>query len=375
MRHFVIAVLLFVLVAPAVPQTREDITVEVINVPVYVYTGTTAVTGLTRDDFELRVNGKPQPIDYFDVMDLAQPVVRPNAPASIAEQRRLFLLLFDMTFTSPERLLRGQRAAAAMVAHKSPADAYAVVAFTPSRGMDLLLQFTSDSEAIIGTVTTLRPRTAEVAARESAMEHHEPAIVATIDIPTQGDGSARGNRAEGEIAEGTPVSRELAKEPVRRLAERGLEGLAEIASALKKIDGFNKHVILISEEFRGGGSSSYMNELVTTMQRTFQDANAFLHGLDPAGVRYTYNQKNRSFTVASGDALRELSSGTGGQWLHNTNDLAGALINVSDIHRRAYVLGFTPRAPRRGHNTIEVRVKKLPKHARIAYRRGFSSAR
>lgn len=370
MRPF-IALLLALLLAllAAVPlhaQTREEITVEVVNVPVYIYEGTRPVQGLTANDFELLVNGKPQPFEYFDVVDLGEPAARPGAPAGVAEQRRLFLLLFDMTFTSPERIIRGQRAATALVEQKAPADAFAVATFSRARGMELLMQFTTESEAILATVLTLRPRTAEVATQETVMEGREPAVVAFLDLPPQVE-PGRGVQGEGEIAQGTPLSVELARAPIERLAELGVEGLAEMAEALRKIDGFNKHVILISEGLRTGGSSR-MIPLIEQMQRTFQQGNAFLHALDSAGLRH-------SFKAGGGDSLRELAVGTGGQWLHNTNDLAGSLISLSETYRRAYILGFRPRSPRDGHNSIVVRVKNLPRGAHVVYRRGFSAGR
>lgn len=350
-----LALLLALLAAvPVHAQTREEITIEVVNVPVYIYQGTKPVQGLTAANFELLVNGKPQTFDYFDVMDLGEPAARPGAPAGVAEQRRLFLLLFDMTFTSPERIVRGQRAAVALVEQKAPADAFAVARFSKTNGMELLLQFTTEREPILGTILTLRPRTAEIAGAESVMDTHEPAIVATLDVENP-----------GESAGPTPLSEELAKAPIQRLAELGVEGLAEMAEALRKIDGFNKHVILFSEGFRTGGSSR-MIPLIEEMQETFQEANTFLHALDSAGLRH-------SFKAGAGDSLRELAAGTGGQWLHNTNDLAGSLINLSETYRSAYILGFRPRAPRAGHNSIVVRVKNLPRGARVVYRRGFSA--
>jgi len=326
----VILVLAMLAAVPLHAQTREEITVEVVNVPVYIDQGTKPVQGLTAKDFELLVNGKPQPFEYFDVLDLGEPSARPD-------QRRLFLLLFDMVFTSPERLLRGQRAAAALVEQKAPADAFAVATFTKTNGIELLMQFTTEREPILGTVLTLRPRTVEPATR-----------IAEVDVDE----------------DDTSVSAEMARAPIQRLAELGVEGLAELAAALQKIDGFNKHVILISEEFRTG-TSARMIPLVQEMQRTFQHANTFLHALDAAGLRHT-------FKSGSGDALRELAVGTGGQWLHNSNDLARSLLDLSETYRRAYILGFRPRAPREGHNSIVVRVKNLPRGARVIYRRGFS---
>ena len=58
--------ILSLLVAGANAQTREEVTVQLIDVPVYVFSRGKPIRNLTKDDFELFVNGKPQAIDYFD---------------------------------------------------------------------------------------------------------------------------------------------------------------------------------------------------------------------------------------------------------------------------------------------------------------------
>ena len=65
-----VALILFALSLSAQPL-REVTTVEVVEVPVYITTSGAPLTGLTLDHFRLFVNGKPQSIDYFDVVDFA----------------------------------------------------------------------------------------------------------------------------------------------------------------------------------------------------------------------------------------------------------------------------------------------------------------
>ena len=221
--------------------------------------------------------------------------------------------------------------------------------------MEIQLQFTSDREAILGTIATLNAA-------------HDPAIVAAIDLPPDVAGSG------GEITQNTSLSRDLSAEPLRRLAELHVEGLNDIGGALRKIEGFNKHVILLSEGFRGASAPRIVS-MIEKMQQNFHGANAFLHTLDTAGLRFTYNQSRRTFDVGAGDSLRQLSTATGGQWMHNSNDLAGALTKLTETYRRAYILGFRAKSAREGHNSIVVRVKKLPRGAHVSYRQGFVAVR
>ena len=54
--------ILFLVAVPVFAAHREVQNVEVVQVPVYVSTARGVVTGLTKDNFELFVNGKPQAI-------------------------------------------------------------------------------------------------------------------------------------------------------------------------------------------------------------------------------------------------------------------------------------------------------------------------
>ncbi|HYU26944.1 MAG TPA: hypothetical protein VEO74_17170 [Thermoanaerobaculia bacterium] len=86
---------------PLFAAHREVQNVEVVQVPVYVSTARGVVTGLTRDNFELFVNGQPRPFDYFDVIDFAKiaPLATPAAPID-PRQRRLYVLLFDLYYAT-----------------------------------------------------------------------------------------------------------------------------------------------------------------------------------------------------------------------------------------------------------------------------------
>ena len=63
----------------ATGQVRENMTVEVVQVPVYVTTSDgKPVTGLKKEAFQLSVDGHPQAIDYFDTFDFAAAASEPQ---------------------------------------------------------------------------------------------------------------------------------------------------------------------------------------------------------------------------------------------------------------------------------------------------------
>src|ERR1700682_12627 len=88
-------------------QHREQTTVEVVQVPVYVSASGVAMTGLAKDDFELYVNGKRETSAYSDVIDFATGGKSEEAPAATdgpaaapdVRQRRLYVLLFDLVYS------------------------------------------------------------------------------------------------------------------------------------------------------------------------------------------------------------------------------------------------------------------------------------
>src|SRR5437763_13817454 len=102
MRRLACIVFLLVLAAAAVAQVRESVTVEVVEVPVYITTADgKPIRGLTKDAFELSIDGKRTPIDYFDEVDFTAPAAgaAQTAPAvRPLRERRLYLLLFDLSF-------------------------------------------------------------------------------------------------------------------------------------------------------------------------------------------------------------------------------------------------------------------------------------
>ena len=124
------ALLVLLFVAPSLlAQTqRETLTIEVVDVPVYVAKNGEPVRDLTRDNFKLFVNGKPQTIEYFDVVDSigVKEEQQKLPPEQRFRERRLFLLVFDLMFTEPARTARAQKAALTMIDEASPNDTFAI---------------------------------------------------------------------------------------------------------------------------------------------------------------------------------------------------------------------------------------------------------
>lgn len=366
--------LVFVGVLLALPlaaqQLRESVTVEVIDVPVYVTRANAPVDGLTRDDFELYVNGKRQPIEYFDSLTA-------DAPATLRE-RRLFLLLFDIAFTHPHSLLRAQRAAAEAMAKAGPADYFAVATYSARRGVRFAVPFTRDHAALTRAVASLS---------ESGSGDPLSIVMTSAERETFGEWSAAvSDRVDGETL------RDMTRARTIRAAEEQVLDLGDLAERLAPLDG-EKHVVLLSEGFDGrvpqqsdvrvmtfnqqrelgqprlsaivGRSWDHTLHMhIERMHQGFQRANVLLHSIDVEGL---------TNTRMTNDALGFLAEGTGGQFLTGRNDLGRALNDLSGELARGYRLGFRVRDARSDYNTIRVKVREPrgTRGTRVNYRRGF----
>src|SRR4029077_19028538 len=159
MRRCVAPVLLLLAAVALIAASRETHTVEVVQVPVYVTRGGTSIAGLTRDNFELFVNGKPRSFEYFDVVDFGAGGGRVGsdaAPPRDVRQRRLYVLLFDLVYSSPKSLARARVAAAGCVARVGDADAFAVGTYSARQGIQLLVPFTRDRVPVRRAIQTLK---------------------------------------------------------------------------------------------------------------------------------------------------------------------------------------------------------------------------
>jgi VWFA-related protein len=364
-------------------QLIDSVTVEVVDVPVFVSRNGAPVEGLTREDFELYVNGKRHPIDYFDVGSS-----RAVKEAGDLRERRLFLLLFDLAFTDVHSLGRAQKAALTLAAQAPAGDLFAVGTYSARRGVRIASPFTRNQVALsraIGSLASTRSgdplalvmTRAEVIHAE-AMRPPEPVDVIGDELP--GNVGRMANAAQEDIAYTV----------AHRSMENQVLDLSDLAARLASLQG-QKHVVLLSNGFdgrnrrdtirvawvptnfetyqggvspalEGAGLGGTVMKSVQQLGRSFQASDVFLHTVDVEGVS----------TLDGNQALFTLARRTGGQFIHNENNLGSALARLSANLSHSYVLGFVPRNEGGDANRIEVRVRNA-RGARVDHRRGFSS--
>ena len=370
----------------AAQPLREVTTVEVVEVPVYVTAGSVPLTGLTREHFQLFVNGKPQSIDYFDVVDFAGLSAE---EAQNPRQRRLYFLLFDLN-SDPHALGRARKAVDEFVQQAGPADVFAVATLGTRQGLNVVTPFTRDRDMIRHAVRNLR------------VENGDPLRLAYVpqgdtlsDDPSRlGDSSLADEMLDG-------MMKELSDEPAKRQVLGTIGLLDQLARQLAPLEG-HKHVVLLSTGFdvsphldiprvrqiadvHQGPMMDLSSPITAKMQYSragapkirgrfmqalqdltaqYSSASVFLDAIDIAGLRATWEGGNK-------DALYLLART--GQVVSNRNDLGDAIRYLTDRQRVVYVLGFRAQAARK-NNKIRVELVNVPGNPRVSHRRSFSSS-
>jgi VWFA-related protein len=394
---------LSIVAATAAAQTHESITVQVFDVPVYVFSDGKPIRNLTKDDFQLFVNGKPQTIDYFDPIDFSPvaataPDVKSAPPAANPRERRLFLLLFDLVYNRPVAFHRARAAAAQMVDRALPQDFFGV-AISTSRGAKFIIPFTHDRDVIRRALLKLSPSNAHDSLAISITDAERDSAEAWLSNAT---GAGRG-KDEDSMPEIMAAFGAEEQQRSKNVAQAQLEDVAAIAARLGGLEGY-KHVVLFSEGFSanlfnaGNGRDPSMVNTLQSMAESFHAAGALFHTVDlgPVGIddlimgkpATTYSSSPsaallsnagfprtavRQFDDSRDQTLAMLARETGGRFLHWTNDFSAALADLSTTVGAGYRLGFRPVNPHQGENAIDVKVKNVPHGTTLSFRNGFSS--
>jgi VWFA-related protein len=362
MKLAALAALLFLAPVTVSGQRFDDtLTVNVVEVPVYVERFGVPVAGLTRDDFELFVDGRPQPIESCDVVEEgAAEALRAESSSGPAElkRRRLVVLLFDIGGSSTYALHRARQAAIQFVAESASGDAYAVATIART-GVRFVVPFTEDRVAVQRAIGTL--------ARSRAAD---PFHVATLDAERTVWGTGSG----GAGARGWLPDAELARRDAE-LEERFLQDwlfaddLADLADQLAPLSGI-RHVVLLSER-EGVPDPRRLVEPAARVHERYRAAGVVLDAVDirrprvPGGMASDAGPSQRAPSLLLSDFLYALALDTGGA-------VDASLRNLQQRNRVTYVLSFRPPETRAKTSSIRVRVKDRPLFTEVRYRRTYT---
>lgn len=391
-------VLLAAISAPA--QVRETIHISVVEVPVTVTDRSgNSVRGLTAENFELYDDGRKRPIESFEQIDFASAEsVAATSPLNPAA-RRSFMLLFDLSFSSPSAVARAQRAGRDFVKRMvQRGDRVAVATIDVHLGFRFLTSFTTDRALIAAAIDD--PRNFRGVDPLQIAGNFASAVPA---LSTYGEVEGGSNFAsEGPMID---IMRNAGRQDDsynRTKIDRQMELLTALGKTLRSVSG-QKHVVLLSEGFnprliqgrepaarpeqlverlaieRGEiwkadpddqyGSATSLS-LLERMAQMFRRSDVELHAIDIRGLRVDSDVQTGAGRK-SNEGLSLLARSTGGQIFDNSNDLNAEFRRVLARHDVVYVLGFRAPTSQPGRfHKLRVRLVNAP-GARGSHRTGY----
>jgi VWFA-related protein len=379
--------------------------VEVVAVPVFVTDKAgKAVAGLTAADFEVEDQGKKVPIVAFQAVDVTSATPAAEAGALVqAAARRQFLLLFDLTFSTPSGIMKARDAAVRFVRESlAPSDLAAAATFGQA-GVRVLVGFSSDREQVVRAIDSL-------GMTETQRLRDPLGIAYELGAPPEGPGLAPG-AGEGKDQMMLEELRSLAQQMSR--AEQGLYrqrvdsflgGLGNLARMLGSVQG-RKQVILLSAGFDssilGGAqgqeavnnsnavvegrlwdvqSDRYFGDSTArdTLDRLFNTlaaSDTVIHGVDVAGLAAGGSVDEAVPGGRSGggrDTVAQFAANTGGRFVKDANDLRAGLGEVLDASRYYYVVAFQPVDPDKKRDRLrKLKIRVNRDGLEVSHRRGY----
>jgi VWFA-related protein len=385
--------------------------VNLVPVTVVVRDAAGRATGnLTKGDFRLTDNGKPQLISRFSVENPSKPVVleqettdpdapKPAAGSSLLIATRFVAYLFDDVHAKWEDLARTRDAAARQIATSLLATDRAAIYTTSGQTM---LEFTGDQAQLQETLLRLQPRPiaggavsnfdcprvsyymADLLINREDREAWQTATAETyscanLDPATTPASVVRSmvqTTASSALSSGsheTHVSLDMLGKVVRRIsAMPGQRSIILASPGFLTLDLHQEVSDVVSRAIRAKVIIGALDARGLWTDPGFSAADA-----TPGGGPNVLMAKGRIShfeAQAQEEVLAEFAASTGGTFIHNTNDLAAGFKRLASAPEFVYVLGFTPtnlKSDGKLHNLKIVLVSKDSKGLTLQARRAY----
>lgn len=375
------------------------------------------VDNLTQDQFELLVDGKPQPVSFFERVYTGSPIAAtpvgktggikatPTTPAaeSIPETGRTLLFFLDDWHLSADSTNR-TRAALSSLIEKSMGVNDRGAIFTATRQLGFLQQLTDNKAVLRLAVARLKftnetvqdlARPAMNEAQAVEIEQNDPDLLgAFVDSTVAAEGLA--NDAQGR-AMAEQIVRHRAGDIARMSAEitsRSLTALANVVQSCTALPG-HKMIYFLSDGFVLQPQRDDVAYRIQQVTDAAARAGIVIYTLDTRGLVVGLpnaasppifatpmpprdaasggsiaapepaGRLERGFSdvLAYQDGLNALASDTGGRFMKNNNALDEAIVEGLEETSRYYLLGWhvDPDKLQPGHlSPIRVSIKNRP---------------
>lgn len=408
------------LFAQVTDETFEETTdVLEVEVPVNVISKDgTPVRGLSMDDFTLLDEGEKREIVGFRVVDLD--VVEPNQTRIEIERavpsaaRRHFLLLFDLSFSTPTAVIRAREAARDFVLQQlHPTDLVGVAMHTIETGGRLLVTFTPDRAQVLRAIDTLGVPQFLQQARSDPLRFliEDPKGSGFQSSQVSNDNPALRGNQNSLIEHLRVIANEMAK--TEKSFDRGRvsswsRSMGGLARLMDNITG-RKHVVYFTQGWDGtllfgrtpSANDSEFQEDMEALQRgrswavdtdnmygntslqgdmadlieQFRRADCVLQTVDISGLTAdpANVERDRQATRA---AFFYLSNDTGGALFQDANNFGDQLGEILERSSVTYLLTFRPDEIEYDGEFRDLKVKvDGAKGGRVSHREGYYAPR
>lgn len=361
---------------PYAPQDPNAIRVKATMVDVNVVVRDShgqAISGLTRDDFEIYDQGKKQKVTMFTPELAHPPVVQVQAalttaaapevptPAPPSAPARYLGFYFDDTDMTMSQLVYVRKAAEVFVRNTMD-ETDRVAVFTSSA--TVTQQFTSNKQQLLDAIAKLLSHThGQSASGCPVMTPYEAYEIGLFDREhSDALGLAVGENGHRQCCAGDCVNYVLnSAESVRFQNEvyalDTLGVLGDVIRYMEKMPG-RRSLIMAS-----GGYYSMPQQVQHSQDKMIAGAihaGIIINTLGAKGLTadYDFSQGEEIFNRSSGsayaamlnimenqvsdDGLSAVAQGTGGKFFHDNNDMVTGLRQLSELPAASYVLGFAP---------------------------------
>ncbi|HET8774449.1 MAG TPA: VWA domain-containing protein [Thermoanaerobaculia bacterium] len=378
-------------------RIAESVQVTVIEVPVTVADRAgNAVRGLVAENFEVYVDNRRVPIEYFETFDLTAAAPQAGGHAVPAAAYRNFLLLFDVAYSDPGTRSRAQDAAKEFVETQlQPRDLVAVATYTAEHGARMVASFTRDRNLLLQAIRTLGDPT--------YFKPMDPLLLSVKPNPGKTEG-AEGNEAlvAEHRADLDARTTQINDAEMRERVRTQLLNLGALARALDRLHG-QKQIILLSQGFdarvvtgrtdlsseaarqenmaveRGEiwkvdsdqrFGSTTETSIIREMGDVFLRSDVRLHAIDIRGLRAGVDAREGA-RKANNEGLFLVTRPTGGTVIQNSNDLSGQFAQLMRQQEVIYLLGLTARDAGKLGTFHRINVKLANAKGEVTHREGF----
>jgi VWFA-related protein len=381
--------------APQDAPFKFESKVNVVLLPVLVRDAQgRAIGNLTKQDFQVFDKGKPQVISGFTVemragestggkVERGAPVTGSStAPVPVIPQR-FIMFLFDDLHLKPGDLARVRNAATRILAGSLERSDAAAVLSTSGRTNT---GFTHDQAKLEDAMMKLRPETLydHVHGCPDVTYYQADLILNMGDQMALAEAVSDAGRCS---AAGLSLAKEMALSAAERELAIGEQSTRVTLGMIRELVGQmgalpGQHtLILVSPGFLATTLEA-RTEKARVIDTTAQ-ANVTVNALDARGlytammdtserdVTWVKEQYHHEALTTDEDVMAELSSGTGGTYFHNSNDLEGGFKRLTMAPEYLYLLEFSPQSVKQDGSYHPVKVTVNTEGAKIQARHGY----